>query len=201
MLAAEWKLAYAGYRVVNNSYSSLTRKIEENARAAIDPALDECRAEGATRISLVTHSLGGILVRHYLSKQPIAELGRVVMMGPPNQGSELADYYAALITADYLEPPALAQLGTGPESVPLELGPVDFELGVIAGNTHHRNFLPGLPDGPGDGTVSVAETAVAGMADFIAVPASHTLMMWSDTVLAQMVYFLRHGAFDHQPRR
>lgn len=197
MLAVEWKLAHLGYQVVNHSYSSLTRTIQENARVAIDAALVDCRAGRASRISLVTHSLGGILIRQYLSEHRIPELGRVVMMGPPNQGSELADYYAALITADYLEPPALVQLGTGPASVPRDLGPVDFELGVIAGSAHLRSFLPGLPDGPGDGTLSVAETAVAGMADFIAMPVSHTLMMWDLDVLDQIVHFLIHGRFEH----
>ena len=197
MLAVEWALARAGYQVANVGYPSLTRTIEQNARTAVGEGLAHCRDAGSTRISFVTHSLGGILVREYLRDHDVPGLGRVVMLGPPNQGSEMADYYSELITIDYLRPPALAQLGTGQASVPLALGPVDFELGVIAGSAHRREFLPGLPAGPGDGTVTLQETVIAGMTDFIAVPTSHTLMMWNSEVLDQTLHFLRWGRFDH----
>ncbi len=197
MLAVEWTLARSGYRVANIGYSSLTRTIEQNALIAVGEGLAQCRKTGRPRISFVTHSLGGILVRTYLRDSDVPELARVVMMGPPNQGSEMADYYTELIDIDYLRPPALAQLGTGQASVPLALGPVDFELGVIAGSAHQRDFLPGLPDGPGDGTVSLRETVIAGMTDFIALPTSHTMMMWNRGVLDQTLHFLRYGRFDH----
>jgi hypothetical protein len=197
MLAVEWTLSRSGYQVANVGYPSLTQTIEQNAQAAVSEGLADCRETGRPRISFVTHSLGGILVRDYLHDRDVPELARVVMMGPPNQGSEMADYYAELIAIDYLRPPALKQLGTGPASVPLALGPVAFELGVIAGSEHRREFLPGLPDDPGDGTVSLRETVIAGMADFIALPTSHTMMMWDSEVLDQILHFLRYGRFDH----
>jgi pimeloyl-ACP methyl ester carboxylesterase len=195
MLAVDWKLERAGYQVVNRSYSSLTRSIQENALLAVTDGVRECRERNLQTISFVTHSLGGILLRQYLSQYAISGLHRVVMMGPPNQGSALADYVVSLEFLDHLAPQALEQLGTGEKSVPLRLGPVAFELGVIAGNSHRRDFLPGLPEGPGDGTVAVKETRVPGMADFIELPVSHTLMMWDDEVLNQVLYFLRHGRF------
>jgi hypothetical protein len=198
MLAVEWTLARLGYEVANVRYSSLTRTIEENARLAVQEGLAECRASNVPRISFVGHSLGGILIRQFLHDNRVPELGRVVMMGSPNQGSEMADYYSELISVEFLEPPALAQLGTGVASVPLALGPVEFELGVIAGSEHHRNLLPGIPERPGDGTVAIDETVVVGMTDFITLPISHTFMMWHGEVLDEVVHFLRYGRFSHR---
>ena len=119
------------------------------------------------------------------------------MLGPPNQGSALAEYIQGLNIPGSLEPMALWQLGTGPGSMPLALGPVDFELGVIAGNSNRRGLLPGVPDGPGDGTVSVAETMVPGMLDLIEMPVGHSFMMWDSAVLDQVIHFLREGEFEH----
>ena len=196
MKATEWKLEQEGFQVVNIGYPSLTRSIEENAVNAVQDGVAACAALGFEQFNFVTHSLGGILVRQYLAERDIDGLHRVVMMGPPNQGSELADYVTGFGLIRDLGPEAIEQLGTGDASIPLALGPVNFELGVIAGNAHRRNLLPGLPEGPGDGTVSVAETVVPGMLDFIEMPVSHTFMMWDSAVLEQVVHFLRFGRFD-----
>jgi hypothetical protein len=118
------------------------------------------------------------------------------MLGPPNQGSQLADYVHSIEFLRLLEPSAVAQLGTGNGSVPRQLGPVDFELGVIAGTVNRRPPILGIPDEPSDGTVTVAETRVPGMADFVELPTSHTFMMWNPDVLVQVLYFLDHGNFD-----
>jgi hypothetical protein len=197
MMAVEWELGDAGYTVANITYPSLLYPIEELAEMAVDAGINECREQGLTRIHFVTHSLGGILVRQYLDTHDIEGLGRVVMMGPPNQGSQLADYVHSLPLLRPLEPEAIAQLTTGEESVPRQLGPVEFELGVIAGNVNRRPPLPGIPDEASDGTVAVAETMVPGMVDFVELPASHTFMMWNPDVLAQVLFFLEHGRFDH----
>jgi triacylglycerol lipase len=197
MMAVEWELGDAGYTVANVTYPSLLYPIEELAEMAVEAGIDECHEQGLTRIHFVTHSLGGILVRQYLDTHDIEGLGRVVMMGPPNQGSQLADYVHSLPLLRPLEPEAIAQLTTGEESVPRQLGPVEFELGVIAGNVNRRPPLPGIPDEASDGTVAVAETMVPGMVDFVELPASHTFMMWNPDVLAQVLFFLENGRFDH----
>lgn len=195
MLDMAWALHRAGYRVANITYPSLLYSIEELAGIAVDKGLAECAAASPRRVHFVTHSLGGILVREYFAHHSLAHLGRVVMLGPPNQGSQLADYYAAMGWLAWLRPPAIAQLGTGEVSAPRHLGPVNFELGVIAGTLSWRPPLPGAPALPSDGTVSVAETRVEGMSDFIQMPASHTFMMWNADVQGQALHFLRHGAF------
>jgi len=195
MKAVEWALEKRGYRVVNSSYPSLLHPIEDLATDAVDEGLAVCRDLGATQIDFVTHSMGGILVRQYLSERMVPELRRVVMLAPPNQGSELADYYGAVDIIEPLLPEAIKQLGTGEESVPLGLGPVDFELGVIAGDKDWLGFPPGAPDEPGDGVVSLEETEVIGMQDSLTVPATHTFIMWKRDVLSQIIYFLENGTF------
>ena len=198
MKALEWKLSDDGYTVVNVTYPSILQSIEDLAPAAVNRGLAQCRESGAGPVNFVTHSLGGILVRQYLSNHELLELRRVVMLGPPNQGSEVADWVDSNELLDVLAPQAVAQLSKGEESVPLKLGPVDFELGVIAGTVNRRAALPGIPLLPSDGTVTVAETQVEGMADFVMIPTSHSFMMWNSAVIYQVQYFLRHGAFDHE---
>ena len=73
---------------------------------------------------------------------------------------------------------------------------MDFQLGIIAGNLRGSTLLPGFPDGPSDGTVSVAETVVPGMLDFLQMPVMHTFMIWNPLVWEQAVYFIRNGAFS-----
>ena len=197
MKALEWKLSDDGYMVVNITYPSIFQSIEDLAPAAINRGISECRESGAGPINFVTHSLGGILVREYLSEHELLELRRVVMLGPPNQGSEVADWVESNELLEMLAPQAVAQLSKGDESVPLKLGPVDFELGVIAGTVNRRAALPGIPLLPSDGTVTVAETRVDGMADFIMMPTSHSFMMWNSAVIYQVRHFLRNGVFDH----
>lgn len=192
----EWGLSDREFEVVNISYPSLSYPIEELAVIAVEKSLAGCRERHMERIHFVTHSLGGILLRQYLRRHEISGLERVVMLGPPSQGSHVADFVDSIGFLDPLTPRAVAQLGTGDDSIPLQLGPVDFALGIIAGTANRRSFLPGFPDEPGDGTVSVAETVVPGMLDFLELPVSHTFMMWDGEVLHQVVYFLEHGYFD-----
>jgi len=196
MKPLEWGLAEAGFAVVNASYPSLSFPIEELATIAVEEGVGECRALGSDQIHFVTHSLGGILVREYLAHRDIKGLGRVVMLGPPNQGSQAADYVHSLDILRPFTPVAVAQLGTGVQSVPRQLGPVNFELGVIAGTAGELSVMPGAPEEASDGTVAVAETIVPGMLDFLEMPVSHTFMMWNQSVLQQVIHFLKYGVFD-----
>jgi len=188
-------LQEAGFTTVNIDYPSQSGTIEEIAPVAVSLGLDECRNAGATRIHFVTHSLGGILLRYQNKFAPIPDLGRVVMLGPPNQGSEIIDKTRDWPGFEMLSGAAGSQLGTDAESMPVLLGPVDFELGVIAG-TGTINALASamLPD-PDDGKVSVASTQVDGMDDFLVVDNSHRYITRSDVVIRNTVSFLRSGAF------
>jgi len=198
MKPMEWYLEEHGYFVVNNSYPSLSHPIEELAEMAVGGGVQACAEEGLERIHFVTHSLGGIILRQFIEHHDLSGLRRVVMLGPPNQGSQIADYLSELVFLDPVKPEAITQLGTGPASIPLRLGPVKFELGVVAGTFRESTWLPGFPETVSDGTVSVAETIVPGMADFLQLPVTHTFMIWNPEVMEQVAYFLEHGAFRRE---
>ncbi len=185
-----------GYRTANVDYPLHEFEIEKLANIAVEEGLATCRAyEDVDKIDFVTHSLGGILVRQYLSVHSIDELGRVVMLGPPNQGSVAADDLEGLPGFDWINGPAGHQLGKGKASVPLALGPVDFELGVIAGNRTIDPITSALLEDPDDGRVSVEDTKVEGMADFIIVPNSHAFMMSMRGPIELTKTFLHTGSF------
>lgn len=190
-------LVFHGYRVVNETYPSEDAPIEELV-AHVGRAVNRC---GFQQVHFVTHSLGGILARAWLRENRPALMGRVVMLAPPNQGTEIVDtltrepWMATLM--DLTRGPAARQLGTDANSVPARLGPADFELGVIAGNRFINPLGPLMIDGPHDGTVSVASTMVDGMADHIVLPTTHTMIMMNPVVIAEVLEFLRWGAFDH----
>ncbi len=200
LLVLQETLEFHGYRVVNEGYPSEDAPIADLV-GYVGQAAARC---GDERLHFVTHSLGGILVRAWLAQGHPAHLGRVVMLAPPNHGSEIVD---TLAESDLLRRvltwangPAANELGTGDSSVPNTLPPVDFDLGVIAGDVPINPLNPigiGRFDGPNDGTVSVASTRIEGMNDHIVLTASHTLMMNNPVVLAEVLEFLRNGVFDH----
>ena len=190
------ELENAGYETANIDYPSRDHTVEKLAEIAVPEGLAACRvADGVTRIHFVTHSLGGILVRQYLSKHEIAELGRVVMLGPPNQGSAAVDELGEVPGFDWLNGPAGRQLGKGAESVPLRLGPANFELGVIAGNRTIDPITSAVLEDPDDGRVSVADTRLEGMADFVVVDHSHAFMMRMRRPMELTKTFLETGNF------
>lgn len=193
-------LQAAGYVSVNIDYPSRDQTIEALANTAIPEGLQRCGQEKAARIHFVTHSMGGILVRFYLAQHRLDRLGRVVMLSPPNQGSEVADLLKNEPLYRWVNGPAGQQLGTDPESLPLRLGPVDFPLGVITGNraAFYDSWLAEAIPGPNDGKVSVARTQVAGMTDFLVVPYTHTFIMEEPGVIFQTSHFLRYGHFEHK---
>jgi triacylglycerol lipase len=185
-----------GYITANIDYPSRDHTVEELAEIAVEEGLTACRAnEDIGRIHFVTHSLGGILLRQYLSANEIPELGRVVMMGPPNQGSAAVDELEDVPGFDWLNGPAGRQLGKGEDSVPLALGPAEFELGVIAGNRTIDPITSSVLENPDDGRVSVEDTKLDGMADFVVVEHSHAFMMRMQRTIELTIEFLRTGSF------
>jgi len=185
-----------GYITANIDYPSRDHTVEELAGIAVEEGLAACRANEAIHsIHFVTHSLGGILVRQYLSENDVPELGRVVMLGPPNQGSAAVDELDEVPGFDWLNGPAGRQLGKGEGSVPLALGPADFELGVIAGNRTIDPITSAVLENPDDGRVSVEDTKLDGMADFVVVDHSHAFMMRMQKPIELTIRFLLTGQF------
>lgn len=187
----------AGYYTVNIDYDSLKAPIEELAPQAIDQGLAECRQHHKQPIHFITHSLGGILLRYYLTKQQIPELGNSVMIAPPNGGSQVIDTLRHIPGIGYVVGDAGLQLGTDAQSLPGQLGPVDYPVGVIAGDRTINPLLSLTLPNPDDGKVSVASAKVAGMTDFIVLHHSHVFIMRADDTIAQSLHFIANRSFDH----
>ena len=186
-----------GFDAVNIDYPSRDHTIEKLAPLAVGAGLDGCRAiDDVERIHFVTHSLGGILLRQYLIDNEIPELGRVVMLGPPNQGSIAVDKLVDVPGFDWMNGPAGRQLGKGDKSVPLSLGPAKFELGVIAGDRSIDPITSAVLENPDDGRVSVEDTKLDGMDDFVVVRHSHAFMMRMQLPIKLTIHFLQSGAFN-----
>ena len=190
-MAAE--LNNAGYTAINYDYPSTRHPVEKLAYDAISDALSQCPEQST--VHFVTHSMGGILVRQYLSQHSIENLGRVVMLGPPNQGSEVVDTLHNMPGYELINGPAGHQLGTDIESIPNKLGPANFELGIIAGTRSINLILSTMLPSTDDGKVTVENTKLEGMKDHIALPVTHPFMMKNQDVIEQVIHFLKSGSF------
>lgn len=192
MVRMAWALEDEGYRVVNLGYPSRDHTVGTLADT-LAAELEACCA-GADTLHFVTHSLGGILVRIWAHETSPTNLGRVVMLSPPNQGTGVVDRLPDELLKLVLGPAAV-QLGTDSSSVPVRLPPVDFELGIIAGDATLNPLFSWWLAGQDDGLVPVASARVEGADDFLVVPYSHTFIMQRGRVIEEVLAFLETGSF------
>jgi len=201
MLPMALALQDAGYVTANINYPSRELPVEALAASALPRGFGQCHEAGSTTVHIVTHSMGGILARQYLAEHEAPTLGRVVMLGPPNQGSAVADRLMDQAFYRRVNGPAGQQLGTGPDGIAARLGPVQFPLGVLAGNQRTKvdAYLSEGIDEPSDGKVTVAEAGVEGMADLRVLEANHTFILADAEAIRQVLHFLREGRFSDPP--
>jgi triacylglycerol esterase/lipase EstA (alpha/beta hydrolase family) len=195
MSKLEKRLKSEGFSVVNLGYASRSNRIEMLASETLPKNIQVCRDGGADHVHFVTHSMGGILVRHYLGNNKLRDLGRVVMISPPNGGSEVVDKFGSSFVYQWINGPAGEQLGTNENSFVKNLGDVTFDLGVIAGTGSVNPLFSWIIPGPDDGKVSVENTRVNGMRDHTTVPASHPFIMNNRQTIDQVIHYLRTGKF------
>jgi pimeloyl-ACP methyl ester carboxylesterase len=186
-----------GYQVLNLDYPSRTAAIEELSEELIGPAIESCIKDGAKKVHFVTHSLGGILVRSYFSRHSPEIVGRVVMLGPPNQGSEAIDAFGELPFFDKIMGPAARELGTDVDSAPNTIGKPAFVVGIIAGNRSFNPVGSAIIPGRDDSKVSVESTKLDGMTDHIVLAATHPFIMRNHKAIRSTIEFLVAGRFDH----
>ena len=193
-------LIQAGYHTVNLDYPSRKKDIKSIAAEEIPIALEQCRRFNPDAVHFVTHSLGGIVTRMAIKQSRPEKLGRVVMLSPPNRGSRVVDHLKERWYYLWFNGPAGQQLSTAKNSIPNQLGPVDYSVGIITGDRQafFDKWLSSYIKGPNDGKVSVEHAKVDGMTDFIVVHESHPFIMNSKNVQRKTVHFLKYGTFTHQ---
>jgi len=196
MLILKWRLQARGYRVCNVDYDTRVTAIE----IASDSVMRSAKGclGSATRVHFVTHSLGGLVLRSMLARHELANLGRAVMLAPPNGGSEIADALRDFGPLAGVMGPLARQLGTGASDLPRRLPRPALPFAVIAGNEWINPAGPLFLPGPHDGTVSVASTRLQGMSDHLVLPYTHTFIMNPAEVADQVESFLRRGRFAHR---
>ena len=195
--ASMWLLASrlesAGFHVERVGYNSLDQTPEEILND-IAGQIGRCCAAHKRSVHFVGHSLGGLMARAYLQNHRVENLGRVVLIGTPNNGSEFADYFQDSWLMGLVGPTAKV-LGTGENSFPKSLAPPYYPVGVIAG-VHEYGASESVIPGRDDGLVSVEATRLEGMTDFIIIETGHSMMRYNQQVASQTIAFLKNGKYE-----
>ena len=186
-----------GYEVCNQEYPSTKVSIEQLS-GYLANALQLLKARGYSKVHVVTHSMGGILARHYLQGQKLPGDGRVVMLSPPNQGSEIIDEFGRFKWFEAIMGPAALQLSTQSSLLNNRLEPIQADLGIITGNRSSDPWFNFLFDQPHDGKVRVQSAKLNEMDDFVVVNRGHTRIMDAPEVLEFILNFLENASFHHE---
>jgi hypothetical protein len=189
------RLEDAGYYVQRVGYSSLHQNTDDILKD-ISSQINQCCQKHTQSVHFVGHSLGGLMVRAYLQNNRVDKLGRVVLLGTPNKGSEAADHFSNSWLMDILGPTAKA-LGTDNKSFPNSLQAPYYPVGIIAGELKSKLNDPVIP-GKDDGIVSVEATKIDGMTDFIIIETGHSMMRYDSEVADQTIEFIKNGQFKEK---
>jgi len=189
------RLEDAGFYVQRVEYSSLHQSPDE-ILTEISSQINQCCQKHDQSVHFVGHSLGGLMVRAYLQNNKVDKLGRVVLLGTPNKGTEAADHFSNSWLMDILGPTAKA-LGTDDKSFPNSLKAPYYPVGIVAGEVRSELNDPVIP-GKDDGLVSVEATKIDAMTDFIIIETGHSMMRYDREVADQTIEFIKSGVFKQQ---
>lgn len=184
------RLLAEGYRVLNVDYPSRRLDLAGLAEWSHKP-IESFLAGQTDRVHFVGHSMGGLLIRYYLHAYPLATLGRIVMLGTPNRGSEVADLLQRFPPYRWIYGLAGQQLCTQAVHVPLSGG----EIGVVAGNFSIDPLCSLIIGQENDGKVAVVHTKPEEAHAHVVLRASHSFMPANKVVQTQVVHFLKEGRF------
>ncbi len=198
--------AETDFVVYNFEYASTRDEVAAHAKALNNMLAN---LEGVSEINFVGHSLGNIVIRHLLAdqiqnsnnRQIDPRFKRIVMLGPPNNGAQLARRFKELGLFHLVWGHSGKQLSLGWEELEKRLATPPIEFGIIAGGGAGKGATNPLVTGDDDLVVSVEETRLSGASDFLLVRAAHTFMMNEKSVMAATLRYLQHGFFVAADRR
>lgn len=183
----------AGYYTITMNYPSLRASVQENAEY-LHQVLQSL--EGIEKVHLIGFSMGGIVLRQCLATHPEPRLGRVVFIGSPNQGAELATLLKDWWAFKTFGGPGALDLATAPHGVASRLPAPAVEFGIIAGSRGVDGGYNPLIPGDDDGTVSVDSTRLPGATDTYVVRGLHQMLLHTPAVFAAAQSFLELGRFQ-----
>ncbi len=195
-------LRRAGFETRELGYDSWAKSLSQICDR-LAPRLARIVEGASGPVHFVGHSMGGLVIRALIRRQRPPNLGRVVMLGTPNAGSEVADFVDSWpVLRPILGQAAPALVTRRCMEVATQLGPVDYPLGIIAGEwsmlaTPFSRLFPG----PHDGKVSIASTWLPEAADHIILPLPHTMLLYHPDAHREVRHFLLHGRFSEGARR
>jgi pimeloyl-ACP methyl ester carboxylesterase len=199
-----------GYNVFNVEYPSTRDDIAEHARS-LRRVIDNL--DGITEINFIGHSMGNIVVRHYLGdlarqnpwrqsageaaadRRAAARFRRFVMLAPPNQGALLAEKFSDNVVFQQIYGESGIQLGRDWPELEKRLATPPFEFGIVAGGKENQKGYNPLLPGDNDGTITVESAKLGGARDFIVLPALHSFIMDDGMVQECVLRFLQKGYF------
>lgn len=202
----EYVQQHSDYEVLNVSYASTRADLASHA-AALARVIENL--EGVEEIDFVAHSLGNLVIRHYLGDQTNKETGRkpdprikrIVMLGPPNNGANLATTFRSNKLFGMIFGKSGKQLATDWDNLQQRLATPQCQFGIIAGGLGDDDGNNPLIDGDDDLIVSVAETRLPGASDFLVLPMTHRMLITDPQVHEYLLRFLQHGYFVSADQR
>ena len=189
------KLQTEGFIVRNVGYPSRKYSIETLCERFLTPVVKEACLASSQPVHFVTHSMGGIIVRYYMNTHGVAGIGRIVMLAPPNHGSEVADLLSQNRVSRWFWGPSLQQLGTSTNSLTAQLPPIPVPCGIIAGTYPGLGLFHRTLPTPNDGVVSAQSTRNGPQSIHKTVPYTHTFIMAKKDVITAACRFLLTGTF------